>query len=70
MVVIVIGLIALFACWVVCGIVAVAAWRRERRRAQRLAERLLIEGRLEALTLQTLQAMRQAARTRAPSVDG
>lgn len=41
---------------------AVAAWRRERRHVDRLAESLLVEGRLEALTVQTLQAMRQAAR--------
>lgn len=43
---------------------AVTAWRRERRRSQLLAERLLVEGHIERLTVQTLQAMRQAARER------
>jgi hypothetical protein len=43
---------------------AVTAWRRERRRSQLLAERLLVEGHLEQLTVETLQAMRQAARAR------
>jgi hypothetical protein len=43
---------------------AVTAWRRERRRSQLLTERLLVEGHIERLTLQTLQAMRQAARER------
>jgi hypothetical protein len=38
------------------------AWRRERVWLQLVAERLLSEGRIEALTVQTLQAMRQAAR--------
>jgi hypothetical protein len=46
-----------------CG-AAVTGWRRERRRSQALAERLLVEGHLELLTVQTLQAMRQAARER------
>jgi hypothetical protein len=40
----------------------VTAWRRERRRSRRLAERLLVEGHIERLTIQTLQAMRQAVR--------
>ncbi len=43
---------------------AVAAWRRERRRSRLLAERLLVEGHIERLTTQTLQAMRQATRDR------
>ena len=42
--------------------VTLTAWRRERLRARLLAERLVVEGRIEALTVQTLQAMRQAAR--------
>lgn len=41
---------------------AVTAWRRERRRYQLLAEQILVEGHIELLTLQALQAMRQAAR--------
>lgn len=41
---------------------AVTAWQRERRRSRRLAERLIVEGQIELLTIQTLQAMRQAAR--------
>jgi hypothetical protein len=43
---------------------AVTAWRRERRRSRLLAERLLVEGRIERLTTETLQGMRQAARDR------
>jgi hypothetical protein len=41
---------------------AVAAWRRERRRCRRLAERLLVDGHIEQLTAQTLQAMRRVVR--------
>lgn len=41
---------------------AVAAWRRERRRSQLLAERLIVDCHIERLTVQTLQAMRRAAR--------
>jgi hypothetical protein len=41
---------------------AVTAWRRERRRSRRLAEQLLVDGHIEWLTTQTLQAMRQAVR--------
>jgi hypothetical protein len=41
---------------------ALTAWRRERRRSRVLAERLLVEGHIERLTTETLQAMRQAAR--------
>lgn len=41
---------------------ALTGWRRERRRSQALTERLLVEGHIERLTLQTLQAMRQAVR--------
>jgi hypothetical protein len=41
---------------------ALTAWRRERRRSRLLTERLLVEGHIERLTLQTLQAMRQVAR--------
>lgn len=37
-------------------------WRAERHRARLLADRLITEGRLEALTLQTLQTMRHVAR--------
>ena len=43
---------------------AVTALQRERRRSRLLAERLLVEGHIERLTIQTLQAMRQAARDR------
>jgi hypothetical protein len=41
---------------------AVAARRRQRRRSRLLAERLIVEGHIEQLTAQTLQAMRRAAR--------
>lgn len=43
---------------------AVTAWRRERRRSLLLTERLLVEGHIERLTSETLQAMRQATRDR------
>ena len=46
----------------VAGYVAVALWRKERLRFRLLTERLMVEGRIEALTLQTLQSMRAAAR--------
>lgn len=42
---------------------AVLAWRRERYRSRRLAERLIVEGHIERLTAETLQAMRQVARS-------
>jgi hypothetical protein len=62
-----------FALWIAVAIIAatgltvlcsglVAAWRRERRRSRLLAERLVVEGRIEQLTAQTLQAMRQSTR--------
>jgi Flp pilus assembly protein TadB len=41
---------------------AVLAWRRERHRSRRLAERLIVEGHIERLTTETLQTMRQVAR--------
>jgi hypothetical protein len=41
---------------------AVTAWRRECRRSRLLAERLLVDSHVERLTIETLQAMRQAAR--------
>lgn len=44
------------------GVWAVTAWRRERRSADLLAARLQAEGRIETLTVQTLAAMREAAR--------
>lgn len=47
---------------VLCSGAAVTAWRRERRRSRLLAERLIVDGRIEQLTAQTLQAMRRAAR--------
>lgn len=47
---------------VVIGWGALVGWRHERVRARLLAERLIVDGRLEALTVQTLQAMREAAR--------
>jgi DsbC/DsbD-like thiol-disulfide interchange protein len=47
---------------VVCSGAAVTAWRRERRRSRLLAERLSVEGHIERLTAQTLQAMRRATR--------
>lgn len=63
----------MFALWITLTIIAaiglvvlcsgaVAAWRRELRRSRLLAERLIVEGRIEQLTAQTLQAMRRAAR--------
>lgn len=42
---------------------AVMALRRERRRSRRLAEHLIVEGHIERLTAEALQAMRQAARS-------
>ena len=44
------------------GIWAVAAWRRDRRRSDLLAERLSAESRVAEFTAQTLAAMREAAR--------
>lgn len=44
------------------GIWAMTAWRRERRSVDVLAARLQAEGRIEELTVQTLAAMREAAR--------
>lgn len=41
---------------------AVAAWRHQRRRSQLLAERLIVERRIEQFTAQSLQAMRRVAR--------
>jgi ABC-type transport system involved in cytochrome c biogenesis permease subunit len=38
------------------------AWQRSRRSMQALAVRLNVESQMEAATLQTLQAMREAAR--------
>lgn len=51
------------AALLLCG-GAVLAWRRERRRSRRLAERLIVEGHIERLTAETLQTMRQVARDR------
>jgi hypothetical protein len=42
--------------------IRLATAQRSRRRSQLLAERLLVEGRIERMTSETLQAMRQAAR--------
>ncbi len=44
------------------GAWAVVTWRRERRSVDVLAARLQAEGRIEELTVQTLAAMREAAR--------
>jgi hypothetical protein len=41
------------------------AWRQERRQLGALADRLYAEARVEALTVQTLQQIREAARTSA-----
>jgi Flp pilus assembly protein TadB len=41
---------------------AVMAWRRERGRRRQLTERLIVEGRIEQLTVEALRAMRQVAR--------
>jgi len=60
---IVIGVLAVIG-MVLISTAAVSAWRREHRRSRLLAERLLVEGHIERLTVQTLQAMRQAARDR------
>ena len=57
---IILTLLTLLALTLSCG--AVTAWRRERLRTRLLTERLIVEGRIEALTAQTLQAMRRAAR--------
>jgi|GEM_PF-5866646 len=42
---------------------AVLAWRLERNRSRRLAERLIVEGHIERLTAEALQTMRQVARS-------
>lgn len=44
------------------GVWAWVGWRRGRRALTVLAERLYVDSRLEALTTQTLSAMREAAR--------
>ena len=44
------------------GVWALIAWRKNHRRFDALAERLYVDSRLEALTVQTLAAMREAAR--------
>lgn len=44
------------------GTLAIVAWRKDRRRLDVLAERLHVDSRIEALTVQTLAAMREAAR--------
>lgn len=41
---------------------AFMAWWRERLHNRQLAERLIVEGRIEQLTVDTLRAMRQVAR--------
>ena len=48
------------------GAWAVLAWQRDRRRLDELASQLYADSRLEALTLQTLAAMRDAVRGRGP----
>jgi hypothetical protein len=61
----VIALVILAAVGLVLALsAAFTAWQRERHRSRLLAEQLLVEGHIERLTLQTLQAMRQAARDR------
>jgi hypothetical protein len=62
MTILVVVLALLTVCLVLAGWGVVTAWRCERSRARLLAERLVVEGRIEALTVQTLQAMRQIAR--------
>ncbi len=47
---------------VLSATVAIVGWRRERTRTQLLAERIIVEGQIAALTAQTLSAMRQAVR--------
>jgi hypothetical protein len=44
------------------GVWALFAWRQNRRAFDALAERLFVDGRIEALTTQTLAAMRDAVR--------
>lgn len=46
------------------GILALIVWRENRNRVNGLAERLLVDARMEQLTSQTLAAMRDAARGR------
>lgn len=60
--VLMLGLALLAASGLLVAAGALTGWRRERRRSRRLAEQLLVEGQLEWLTGQTLQAMRHAAR--------
>lgn len=44
------------------GVWALVAWRKSRHTLDELAERLYVDSRLEQLTVQTLAAMRDAAR--------
>jgi hypothetical protein len=44
------------------GVMAAAAWRRDRINCQMLAERLESDARMEILTAQTLSAMHDVAR--------
>lgn len=55
--------IAAFALACLCGgVLAVVVWRERRQALGDLAEQLYVDSRLEQLTLQTLAAMREAAR--------
>ena len=56
----ILALLAVVGAVLLSGVIA--GCRRERRRSRLLAERLIVEGRIEQLTAQTLQAMRRAAR--------
>lgn len=60
---IILGVLATI-CLMVGASAAFLAWQGERHQSRRLAEQLLVEGHIERLTTQTLQAMRQAARDR------
>ena len=44
------------------GVLALIGWSRQRRSLEQLAQSLYVNGRLEALTVQTLAAMRESAR--------
>ena len=44
------------------GVLALTAWQRNRQYFDALADRLSVDARMEQMTVQTLAAMREAAR--------
>ena len=62
MTLVVVALVLITCVSILVGWFAFTGRRRERLRTRLLAQRLLVESRMDALTAQTLLAMRQAAR--------